>query len=132
MIKTRFICHDWYDAERLIKMKACDLINIKLGKSSGIVKAKKIIKLAEKNEIKLQAGGFLESRLGFTAAAHLALSSDQFIYFDFDTPLMFSEDPVSGGIKYSDNGLIILPEGNGLGASFSYDVLKTLNNITVN
>lgn len=119
-------CMDHHDAERLIDLKACDMINIKLGKSSGIFKASKIIRLAEKNNIKLQAGGFLESRLGFTATAHLALSSDQFIHYDFDTPLMFSEDPVTGGISYGAKGLISVPDTIGLGASISTDYLKTL------
>ncbi len=125
-------CFDHYDAERLIKSKACDLINIKLGKSSGIIKAKKIIQLAENSGIKLQAGGFLESRLGFTAIAHLVLSSKQFIHIDFDTPLMFNDDPVSGGISYNPNGVIKIPETSGLGAFISNDVLKSLKGITIN
>jgi L-alanine-DL-glutamate epimerase-like enolase superfamily enzyme len=54
--------------------------------------------------------------LGFTAAAHLALTSDQIVYCDFDTPLMFEEDPVKGGIVYQDRGRIIVPEVPGLGA----------------
>jgi L-alanine-DL-glutamate epimerase-like enolase superfamily enzyme len=49
----------------------------------------KIIQLAEAAGMKIQLGGFLESRLAFTAAAHLACSSEAIIYYDFDTPLMF-------------------------------------------
>jgi L-Ala-D/L-Glu epimerase len=124
-------CFDHIDAERLIKMNACDLINVKLGKSSGLVKAKKICGLAENANIKLQAGGFLESRLGFTAAAHLALSSRQFAFIDFDTPLMFREDHVNGGITYHANGKIKVPETIGLGATIDENVLKTLVSIEV-
>jgi L-alanine-DL-glutamate epimerase-like enolase superfamily enzyme len=124
-------CFDHHDAERLIKLRACDLINIKLGKSSGIYKALKIIRQAEEAGIKLQAGGFLESRLGFTATAHLALSSEQFLHFDFDTPLMFESDPVSGGITYEKKGVIRVPEKNGLGACISTNVLKSLEKIIV-
>ncbi len=124
-------CFDHFDAERLIMIKACDLINIKLGKSSGIVNAKKIIRLAENSDIKLQAGGFLESRLGFTAIAHLVLSSKQFIHTDFDTPLMFKDDLISGGISYHSNGVIKIPETKGLGAYVSNDVLKSLKGITI-
>ncbi len=125
-------CFDHVDAERLINLKACDLINIKLGKSSGIVKAMKIIELAEKANIKLQAGGFLESRLGFTAAAHMVLSSKQFKFIDFDTPLMFNEDLVTGGITYHPNGVIKVPELIGLGASISDSVLKPLEKLIFN
>ena len=60
-------CCDHHDAKRLIDLEACDLLNIKLGKSSGIFNALKIIRLAEEVGMKIQVGGFLESRLGFTA-----------------------------------------------------------------
>ena len=83
----------------MIALNACNLFNIKLGKSSGIFKALKIIKLAEGAGINIQVGGFLESRLGFTASAHIALTSKNIIHCDFDTPLMFEEDPVIGGIN---------------------------------
>ena len=124
-------CFDHVDAERLINLKACDLINIKLGKSSGIFKARKIIKMAEMADIKLQAGGFLDSRLGFTAMAHVVLSSKQFLHIDFDTPLMFNEDLVSGGITYHPKGVIRIPETIGLGAFVSDEVLKSLKCISV-
>ncbi len=109
-------CCDHNDVQRLIDLKACDLINIKLGKSGGIFKALKMIRLAEAHHIKIQIGAFLESRIAMTAFAHLALSSDQIIYFDFDTALMFSEDPVEGGIIYKANGVIEVPEEPGIGA----------------
>ena len=125
-------CCDHHDAKRLIDLSACDMLNIKLGKSSGIFKAQKIIKLSEKAGIKLQVGGFLESRLGFTASAHLALSSDNIIYCDFDTPLMFVEDPVLGGITYNDKGIIAVPETPGLGATVDEKYLQTLTNVVIN
>lgn len=119
-------CFDHHDAKRLINLNACDLINIKLGKSSGIYKALKIIESADLVNMKMQVGGFLESRLGFTASAHLALASENIIYFDFDTPLMMVEDPVIGGIQYGKNGKISMPESTGLGASIDSVFLKGL------
>lgn len=117
-------CCDHIDAERLINLKACDLFNVKLGKSSGIYKAQKIIRLAEQHGIFIQIGGFLESRLGFTASAHLALTSNNIIHYDFDTPLMFVEDPVEDGITYGPNGQITVPELPGLGASIKPQFLE--------
>ena len=112
-------CGDEHDAERLIRIGACDYFNIKLGKSGGIYKALKMVRMAEKAGIQLQVGAFLESRLAMTAFAHFSLCSEAIHHYDFDTALMFSEDPVSGGIRYLANGVIELPEGPGLGASFS-------------
>ncbi|HEV8283970.1 MAG TPA: dipeptide epimerase [Chitinophagaceae bacterium] len=109
-------CCNHHDAKRLISLKACDMLNLKLGKSGGIYDALKIISLAEKAKIKMQVGAFMESRLGMTAFAHLALCSDNILYCDFDTPLMFTEDPVSGGLTYHENGVVTVPETPGLGA----------------
>jgi L-Ala-D/L-Glu epimerase len=109
-------CSDHHDLERLISIGACDYVNIKLGKSGGLFNALKMIKIAEKSGIKLQIGGFVESRLGFTASAHLALSSDCVSWCDFDTPLMLEEDPVVGGIRYGSGGSVEIPGGMGLGA----------------
>ena len=109
-------CSDQYDAERLIQLKACQMFNIKLGKSSGFHKALKIARLGAQAGIVMQVGGFMESRLGMTASAHLALANDHIHHCDFDTPLMFTEDPVIGGIKYLDKGVIEVPDTPGLGA----------------
>lgn len=131
MIMADESCCDHHDAQRLINLNAVQSFNIKLGKSSGIFKALKIIKLAERINLQLQIGGFLESRIGFTAAAHLALTSDSVRFCDFDTPMMFSEDPVSGGIQYGLNGLVAVPEAPGLGASLDVSYLKKLNGFSI-
>lgn len=117
-------CGDHYDAERLIRLKACAMLNIKLGKSSGFYKAAKIVDLAAKAGMHLQIGGFMESRLGMTAAAHLALTNDIIIHCDFDTPLMFTEDPVIGGIQYKKGGVLEVPEVPGLGAVIDESYLQ--------
>ncbi len=112
-------CCDHHDAERLIALGACQRFNIKLGKSGGLFKARKIIALAAEAGITVQVGGFLESRLAWSASAALALSDPCIRYFDMDTPLMFTGDPVLGGIRYMDAGRIRLPDGPGLGASIA-------------
>lgn len=117
-------CGDEYDAERLIQLNACSMLNIKLGKSSGLYKALKIADLGAKANISMQVGGFMESRLGMTASAHLALANDHIHHCDFDTPLMFIEDPVIGGIEYLPKGIINVPDVPGLGAAIDESYLK--------
>lgn len=124
-------CCDHIDAKRLIDLYACDLINIKLSKSGGIFKALKIVEFGKAAKMEMQVGGFLETRLGFTAAAHFALSSRNIVYYDFDTPLMMEEDPVEGGILYGEKGKITITETPGLGASINADFLKGLKKVTV-
>ena len=109
-------CGDEHDAQRLLDLDACDYMNIKLGKSGGIFRALKIVELAAAKPMHLQVGAFMESRLAMTAFAHFSLCSPLIVHFDFDTALMFSEDPIEGGIVYEKNGVIRVPEQTGLGA----------------
>lgn len=124
-------CGDEHDAERLIELGACDYMNIKLGKSGGIFKALKMVKLAEAAKLHLQVGAFMESRLAMTAFAHFSLCSPIIEHFDFDTALMFSEDPVSGGIVYEKNGVVKVPEVAGLGAGVDSNWLDKLEKAIV-
>ena len=124
-------CGDDHDAERLIQLKACDYLNIKLGKSGGIFKALKIVKLAEKANMHLQVGAFMESRLAMTAFAHFSLCSPLIEHFDFDTSLMFSEDPVDGGMIYKSNGVIEVPDAPGLGATVGEKWLSKMKRIAI-
>ena len=124
-------CGDDHDAERLIQLGACDYMNIKLGKSGGIFKALKMARMAEAANIHLQVGAMLESRLAMTAFAHYALCSPNIEHFDFDTALMFSEDPVSGGIVYEKNGVVKVPETIGLGATIDEDWLGRMEKVTI-
>ncbi|MCU7551335.1 dipeptide epimerase [Chitinophagaceae bacterium LB-8] len=124
-------CGDDHDAERLIQLNACKMLNIKLGKSSGFLKAKKIVQLASNAGMHLQIGGFMESRLGMTAAAHFALLHDSIEHYDLDTPLMFAEDPVEGGIVYGEKGVVEVPEVVGSGARVKEEYLRGAERVMV-
>ena len=124
-------CCDHHDAERLIQLDACDMFNLKLGKSSGLLNAKKIISLADKKNMKMQVGGFMESKITMTANAHLALCSKNILHCDFDTPLMFAENPVSGGITYKENGIVEVPDTPGLGAWIDEERLQKMEKVII-
>lgn len=123
--------HDHYDARKLIKGDHCDMFNIKLGKSSGIFKAQKIVEEATKAQIPIQIGGFLESRILFTANCHLAHTSDLIQHFDFDSPLFHESDPILGGMEYQENWEIRLPELPGLGLKVDLSFLKTCPSVII-
>lgn len=124
-------CGDEHDAERLIELQACDYFNIKLGKSGGIYKALKMVKLAEEANIHLQVGAFMESRLGMSAFAHFALCSKIIEHYDFDTALMFKENPVTGGIFYKENGVIEVTDGPGIGATIDQKWLSRMEKVVI-
>lgn len=122
---------DAYDAASLISMQACSQFNIKLGKSGGILEALKILDLAAVAGIACQVGCFSESRLGITALCHLALARDHIVYFDMDSPLMLSEDPVTGGAEYKNTNEIHCPELPGLGLDVDPVFLDNLPRLVI-
>ncbi|HNA95614.1 MAG TPA: dipeptide epimerase [Chitinophagaceae bacterium] len=124
-------CGDEHDAEKLIALNACQYFNIKPGKSGGIYKGLKIVRLAEAAGIHLQVGAMLESRIAMTAFAHFALCSPMIEHYDFDTALMFKEDPVTGGIQYKANGVITITETPGLGATIEDAWLQKMEKVTL-
>lgn len=90
-----------HDAIRLIEAGAVDSINVKLAKSGGILEALRIAETARGFGVPCMLGGMLESRLALTAKVHLAMSNDNFTYYDLDTCLLGQlVDPVVGGARY--------------------------------
>lgn len=102
------------DAARIIKMHGCDIINLKLMKAGGIDNAVKINTLAEAAGIPCMVGSMIESSVSVTAAAHLAAAKRNIKYVDLDASMMFSSNPVSGGIINHKNE-ITFPKLPGLG-----------------
>lgn len=124
-------CFDEHDAERLAKLNACDYFNIKLGKSGGIWHALKIVEVANANNIKLQVGCFMESRLAITALVHFAYSSNLILHYDLDTPLMLKDDPILGGMIFKENGIVEIDDSIGIAATVDTQFLKTCEKITI-
>lgn len=120
-----------HDAERLIKNKACDFINIKFAKSGGIREAIRINDVAEKNGIACMLGGMLESRVALTAKVHFATAYDNIQFYDLDTCLLgHKQDPVIGGVTYKGMELE-LGDDPGIGADVDEDYLKKLEQIVI-
>jgi L-Ala-D/L-Glu epimerase len=109
-------CYDHYDAERLIKAKACHYINIKFAKSGGISEALKIHQVAVASGIPCMMGGMLESRLALTAKLHFVYACPGIQFYDMDTCMIgHLQDPVKGGVQY--NGYFLeLGDEPGIGA----------------
>ena len=103
-----------HDAERILRERAADLINIKLMKTGGIHQARKIVALAEQAGVECMLGAMMETAVSITAAAHLAMTAPCITMIDLDPPLLCSENPVQGGMVW-DGAVITLPDTPGLG-----------------
>ena len=103
-----------YEVFRLLSMRACDLVNIKLMKAGGLHNAVKIAHFAETMGVQCMMGCMLESKVGITAAASLAAGKRIVTRADLDAAVLLAEDPVVGGVSFDKNQLI-LSEAPGLG-----------------
>lgn len=119
------------DAQRLVAADAADYFNIKLGKAGGIRTGLKIDAIAQAVGGKCMIGCFGESRLGLTAAAHLAMARPNIVFLDLDSAYHLRGDPVEGGMVYDDKtgGLIHLDDAPGLGARFREQELEPVTTV---
>ncbi len=109
--ESAFGCHEVF---RLLSMRACDLINIKLMKAGGLHNALKIAHLAETMGVQCMMGCMLESKVGITAAASLAAGKQIIGKSDLDAAVLLASDPVIGGVRFEKNE-ILFSDAPGLG-----------------
>jgi o-succinylbenzoate synthase len=120
-----------HDAERIIRNRACNYINIKFAKSGGILEAGLINQVAEQHHIHCMMGGMLESRIALTAKVHFAMATGNIRFYDLDTCLLgHKEDPVIGGVSF--NGMkLLLNDTPGIGADVDPGYLKKSEQIII-
>jgi len=112
-----------HDAMRLIGADGVPYFNIKLAKAGGIGTAVRIAHIADAADRRCMMGCMAESRLGITAAAHVASTFDVFDFFDLDSFYEHAVNPIIGGISV-ENGMITLPEQPGIGAAPDFEFLS--------
>lgn len=102
----------------LQQRKAADGVNLKIAKSGGLIEAFMIGASARAYGMPLMVGGMVETRLGMTAAAHLAAALGRVEFCDLDTAWLLAEDPFVGG--YEARGpRYSLPAAPGLGVALA-------------
>lgn len=103
-----------HDVFRLLSMRACDLINIKLMKAGGLAPAAQMAAVAASAGVGCMMGCMLESKVGITAAASLSAGMRCIQKNDLDAADLMAADPVAGGLQYQ-NGRLVLTDAPGLG-----------------
>ena len=117
-----------YNALNLINNDVAPYFNIKLSKSGGIHNALKIARVAEAGVIPSMVGCMSETRLALSAAVHFSLASPILKFFDLDSHMEHSIDPIEGGMFIKD-GIIQIPDEPGIGAVPDKNFLKKLEEI---
>ncbi|HZZ41553.1 MAG TPA: dipeptide epimerase [Tepidisphaeraceae bacterium] len=121
---------DHHDAFRVLADDACDYVNLKLSKSGGIRTGQKLASVVDAAGRLCMIGCMMESRLGLTAAAHLASSMNHFKFFDLDSAHLLATDPIIGGMTYQKD-LCLLNETPGLGVTIDAAFLEKCPKITI-
>lgn len=97
---------------------AVDGVNLKIAKSGGLLRARDVGLTAKARGLKVMVGGMVETRLGMTAAAHLAASLGGVDYADLDTAFLLKGDPFHGGYV-ATGAQLALPDAPGLGITLA-------------
>lgn len=99
----------------LIRMRAADIINIKLMKTGGLSNAIRIADIASLHGIDCMIGCMLESSISVAAAVHLAVAkADAITKVDLDGPSLSQFNPVEGGVNFNESEITIT-DAPGLG-----------------
>jgi L-Ala-D/L-Glu epimerase len=99
----------------LIRMRAADIINIKLMKTGGLSNAIRIADIAGMYHVECMIGCMLETSISVAAAVHLAVAkSDVITRVDLDGPSLCAYDPVDGGVIFNESEISVT-DAPGLG-----------------
>jgi L-alanine-DL-glutamate epimerase-like enolase superfamily enzyme len=107
--------HSPDDALRLMQAEAIDFINIKLMKTGGILKARKIAAIAEAGRIPCMVGCMGESEIGTAAGAHLAAAVKNIQFADLDSDILLKDKLVKKGGTKVKNSMRTFSKLHGLG-----------------
>src|SRR6266481_4679580 len=108
--------HAKEQAQAAIRLGACRIINLKLGRVGGFASARRIHDLCRQNGVPVWCGGMLESGIG--RAHNIALSTLPNFTLPGDITASrryWAEDIIEPEVTVSKQGTIRVPEGPGIG-----------------
>jgi o-succinylbenzoate synthase len=114
-------------ATAAIELRACRIINIKLGRVGGHTGARAVHDLCEKHSIPVWCGGMLESGIG--RAHNVAMSTLPNFTLPGDVSASqryWREDIIEPEIEVAPNGTISAPKTAGLGYKVKLDLIDRL------
>ncbi|HEY6129671.1 MAG TPA: o-succinylbenzoate synthase [Candidatus Acidoferrum sp.] len=119
--------HTEEQAIAAIRLGACRIINIKLGRVGGFTPARRIHDLCQTNNIPVWCGGMLESGIG--RAHNIALSTLSNFTLPGDVTASkryWQEDIIEPEVTISKQGTIRVPSGPGIGFEPRLDLIEKL------
>ena len=116
------------DAQTLIRLKACQMFNIRLSKVGGISAALRIKNTAEAAGIRCQLGCHVgETSILAAAGRHFALARGPFAYLEgCYAPYLLMQDPVQEPVRFGQGGVGLPLAGPGLGIRVLEEALDAM------
>ena len=117
------------DARNAIRVGACQIINVKLGRVGGHAQAREVERIAREQKIPVWCGGMLESGIGRAHNIAMATLAGFTLPGDVSASARYwEEDIIEPPVMVSSQGAIAAPVRPGIG----FDVnLKRINDLTV-
>jgi O-succinylbenzoate synthase len=119
--------HSEEQARAAIRLGACRIINIKLGRVGGFTPARRIHGLCQQNSVPVWCGGMLESGIGRAHNIALATLPNFTLPGDITASKRYwSEDIIEPEVTVSSQGVIQVPNGQGIGFAPRLDLIEKL------
>jgi O-succinylbenzoate synthase len=117
------------DAEHAIALRACKIINVKLGRVGGHAQAKKVESAARENGIPVWCGGMLESGIGRAHNIAMATLPGFTLPGDVSASARYwNQDIIAPEVTVSPRGTIAAPAEPGIGFEVN---LRRIDQLTV-
>jgi O-succinylbenzoate synthase len=116
-----------HHAEQAIRLRACAIINIKLGRVGGFREAKRVHDVAQAANIPVWCGGMLEAGIG--RAHNVALASLPNFVFPGDVSASkryWKQDIIRPAVETTPRGTIELRDQPGFGYDLDMEYIKTI------
>lgn len=117
-----------HQAQQAIDMRACGIINIKLGRVGGFAEAKRVHDVCQRHNVPVWCGGMLESGIG--RAHNIALSSLPNFVLPGDVSASkryWKRDVIDPWVEVSPRGTISVPlDKPGFGYDLDLDFLQSI------
>jgi L-alanine-DL-glutamate epimerase-like enolase superfamily enzyme len=107
-------CHGPREMQRIVALRAADIVNIKLMKCGGLINAEKLNAIAETAGILAQVGTMVESSIASAAGLHCSIALANVKTVEMGGPLMIAED-IGDTVTWYDRDCITVPDRPGLG-----------------
>jgi O-succinylbenzoate synthase len=119
-----------HQAEQAIRLGACRIINIKLGRVGGFTEAKRVHDAAQKAHVPVWCGGMLESGVG--RAHNIALSTLPNFVLPGDVSASkryWARDIIEPPVEVTSRGTIETPQEPGFGYALDHDFLRRVTTL---